>query len=64
MSKIFMKSSWGSDDPTRAAMVFGHSAALASPQISSRARVNAKCVLIEVKAVWFDAGSVSAGQFA
>jgi predicted peroxiredoxin len=29
MSKIFMKSSWGSDDPTRAAMVFGHSAALA-----------------------------------
>lgn len=29
MSKIFMKSSLGSDDPTRAAMVFGHSAALA-----------------------------------
>ncbi len=29
MAKIFMKSSWGSDDPTRAAMVFGHSAALA-----------------------------------
>jgi predicted peroxiredoxin len=29
MSKIFMKSSWGSDDPTRAAMVFAHGAALA-----------------------------------
>ncbi|MBK9019047.1 MAG: DsrE family protein [Sulfuritalea sp.] len=30
MSKIFAKSlPWGSDDPTRAAMVFGHSAALA-----------------------------------
>lgn len=27
--KLFMKSSWGSDDPTRAAMVFGHSNALA-----------------------------------
>ena len=30
MSKIFMKSSWGSDDPTRAAMVLGHGSALAS----------------------------------
>jgi len=30
MSKIFMKSSWGSDDPTRAAMVLGHGHALAS----------------------------------
>lgn len=30
MSKIFMKSSWGSDDPTRAAMVLGHGNALAS----------------------------------
>jgi len=30
MLKIFMKSSWGSDDPTRAAMVLGHSHALAS----------------------------------
>lgn len=29
MAKIFMKSSWGSDDPTRAAMVFAHGAALA-----------------------------------
>ncbi len=29
MAKIFMKSSWGSDDPTRAAMVFGHANALA-----------------------------------
>jgi predicted peroxiredoxin len=29
MAKFFSKSSWGSDDPTRAAMVFGHSAALA-----------------------------------
>ena len=29
MAKFFMKSSWGSDDPTRAAMVFGHSNALA-----------------------------------
>ena len=30
MAKIFMKSSWGSDDPTRAAMVLGHGHALAS----------------------------------
>ena len=30
MSKIFMKSSWGSDDPTRAAMVLSHGHALAS----------------------------------
>jgi predicted peroxiredoxin len=29
MAKIFMKSSWGSDDPTRAAMIFGHGNALA-----------------------------------
>ncbi|MFO1100723.1 MAG: DsrE family protein [Xanthobacteraceae bacterium] len=29
MAKFFVKSSWGSDDPTRAAMVFGHSNALA-----------------------------------
>lgn len=29
MANIFMKSSWGSDDPTRAAMVFGHANALA-----------------------------------
>ena len=29
MAKIFMKSSWGSDDPTRAAMVLGHAGALA-----------------------------------
>jgi predicted peroxiredoxin len=29
MANIFMKSSWGSDDPTRAAMVFGHGNALA-----------------------------------
>lgn len=29
MANIFMKSSWGSDDPTRAAMVFAHGAALA-----------------------------------
>jgi sulfur relay (sulfurtransferase) complex TusBCD TusD component (DsrE family) len=29
MSNFFMKSSWGSDDPTRAAMVFGHGNALA-----------------------------------
>ncbi len=29
MSKYFMKSSWGSDDATRAAMVLGHSNALA-----------------------------------
>ena len=28
MAKIFMKSSWGSDDPTRAAMVLGHGNAL------------------------------------
>ena len=30
MANIFMKSSWGSDDPTRAAMVLGHGNALAS----------------------------------
>lgn len=24
MAKIFMKSTWGSEDPTRAAMIFGH----------------------------------------
>lgn len=30
MSKIFMKSSWGSDNPTNAEMVFGHGNALAS----------------------------------
>lgn len=30
MSKIFMKSSWGSDNPTNAEMVFGHANALAS----------------------------------
>mgnify|MGYP000903294792 FL=1 len=29
MARFFMKSSWGSDDPTRAAMVFGHGNALA-----------------------------------
>lgn len=29
MAKIFMKSTWGSDDPTRAAMVFGHGNVLA-----------------------------------
>lgn len=29
MANIFMKSSWGSDDPTRAAMVLGHGNALA-----------------------------------
>jgi predicted peroxiredoxin len=29
MSKIFMKSSWGSDDPTRASMIFEHGNALA-----------------------------------
>lgn len=29
MAKFFVKSSWGSDDPTRAAMAFGHSNALA-----------------------------------
>ena len=29
MSNIFMKSSWGSDDPTRAAMIFEHGNALA-----------------------------------
>ena len=30
MAKIFMKSSWGSDNPTNAEMVFGHGNALAS----------------------------------
>ncbi len=30
MSKIFMKSSWGSDNPTNAEMAFGHGNALAS----------------------------------
>ena len=30
MSKIFMKSSWGSDNPTNAEMVFGHGNALVS----------------------------------
>ena len=30
MARIFMKSSWGSDNPTNAKMVFGHSNALAS----------------------------------
>ena len=30
MSKIFMKTSWGSDNPTNAEMVFGHGNALAS----------------------------------
>ena len=29
MSRIFMKSSWGSDDPTRASMIFEHGNALA-----------------------------------
>ncbi len=29
MAKIFMKSSWGSDNPTNAEMVFGHGNALA-----------------------------------
>ena len=29
MAKFFVKSSWGSDDPTRAAMPFGHSNVLA-----------------------------------
>ena len=29
MANIFMKSSWGSDDPTRAAMAFDHGNALA-----------------------------------
>jgi predicted peroxiredoxin len=29
MSKIFMKTSWGSDDPTRAATIFGHGNVLA-----------------------------------
>lgn len=29
MAKIFMKTSWGSDDPTRAATIFGHGNALA-----------------------------------
>jgi predicted peroxiredoxin len=29
MANIFMKSSWGSDDPTRAASVFGHGNVLA-----------------------------------
>ena len=29
MANIFMKSSWGSDDPTRACMIFEHGAALA-----------------------------------
>lgn len=30
MAKIFMKSSWGSDNPTNAEMVFGHANALAN----------------------------------
>jgi predicted peroxiredoxin len=30
MSTIFMKSSWGSNNPTNAEMVFGHGNALAS----------------------------------
>lgn len=30
MAKIFLKSSWGSDNPTNAEMVFGHGNALAS----------------------------------
>ena len=29
MAKIFMKSSWGSDNPTNAEMIFGHGNALA-----------------------------------
>ncbi|WP_414041286.1 DsrE family protein [Acidithiobacillus sp. M4-SHS-6] len=29
MKRYFMKSTWGSDDPTRAAMIFGHGNALA-----------------------------------
>jgi predicted peroxiredoxin len=29
MAKFFMKSTWGSDDPTRAAMIFGHGNVLA-----------------------------------
>ena len=30
MAKIFMKSSWGSDNPTNAEMIFGHGNALAN----------------------------------
>ena len=33
MAKIFMKSSWGSDNPTNAEMVFGHGNALANARL-------------------------------
>ncbi len=46
MAKFFVKSSWGTDDPTRAAMAFGHSNALARKGHSVRIFLVGDAVLL------------------
>jgi predicted peroxiredoxin len=51
MANIFMKSSWGSDDPTRAAMVFGHGNALARAGHSIRIFLVGEAAPLAIEAV-------------